>query len=668
MHRIKNDTNPGSFSKEEYYGAKGIKYGFEKMDCEIGKVDNDFELSLFDKAGCFARRRLYSVKASIEGRLKLITDGESFTIYKGILIGDKSELSREIKYLYKLGGISHILAISSLHITLIGSLLWGILKKLGVPVYRAGIISVFFVGLYGIMTGFGIASIRAVIMMIIMVTGTIIGRDKDLLTTLAVAFLITNIFEPARITESAGIMSFSAIFGVACGNYVIRNILKYPLVRSYKKKHKIKWKLISALIYQTSIQLTMLPVTVSIYYEVFPYSFFLNLVVVPLMTLVVLSGFLGIILSIIFGVYGTKLMVGISGLAMYPGCKLLILFKTLCKAVERLPFNSINVGSLKPVQIIVYYMLFGLMLLLLNYKAGRRIREKLYKKRGIMPSIRGYKRLVFFLELMVSCLGLIIFVVSKGFLNKEMIVFLDVGQGAASVIRTEAGTGFVFDGGSSTSSKPGEFIIAPAVRYMGISDIDYWFVSHSDKDHISGLIEILDGYDYFGIDIHNLVIYKNCEIDDSMEKIINYAERYGINVIPLEKGDKLLGKDFVISCLHPEVNFYSTDGNDCSLAISYESKKKSVLFTGDMGKEALDFMLGDKTFKEKSYDYVMIPHHGSKNSLCDELYYLCKNGTAVISSGSGNRYGHPHQEVLESLASKKIKTWRTDKQGALIVR
>ena len=137
----------------------------------------------------------------------------------------------------------------------------------------------------------------------------------------------------------------------------------------------------------------------------------------------------------------------------------------------------------------------------------------------------------------------------------------------------------------------------------------------------------------------------------------------------MSAGDKIRGEDFCVTALHPDTGY--DDKNDASLALLYESQEMRILFTGDMGKTALEHMLeaygSALTASENQTDILKVAHHGSGNSYCEGLYEKFAGASAVISCGRNNIYGHPHDEVLEALKKSDIKVYRTDETGAVIV-
>lgn len=250
----------------------------------------------------------------------------------------------------------------------------------------------------------------------------------------------------------------------------------------------------------------------------------------------------------------------------------------------------------------------------------------------------------------------------------EQVTFLDVGQGDGILIRTEAGTNLVIDGGSVSRDSLGEYVLLPALRSLAMTRVDYWFVSHTDADHISGLLDILALGELSGVHIENLVVSAYAVQDEEMSELIHLASGQGISVYYMDVGEYVTdGESFLMRCLHPDSAFTAEDKNEASLALEYQSNYFRMLFTGDMGADALRYMLTEEMRGAgRKYDVVKAPHHGSKYSCMEELYDM--TDAVVISCGQNNRYGHPHEEVIRLLEEKNIRIYRTDYDGAVIFR
>lgn len=271
--------------------------------------------------------------------------------------------------------------------------------------------------------------------------------------------------------------------------------------------------------------------------------------------------------------------------------------------------------------------------------------------------------------------------------RESIVAFVDVGQGDGTFIRTEKGINMVIDGGSLDNEKLGEYVITPMLKYYNMARVDYWFVSHGDTDHTSGLLYVLSEGDLSGIRIENIVLGCRFIEDDVIQQIISMANEQGINIITMYPGNYLSFDGGQITCLAPDMWFDYEDKNQASMVLMFTSANVRILFAGDTDSIGINNTLEsgvlDRIMSKNDVSDVdrmdeaayvtplcvlKLPHHGSKYSVFEELYSYFSGGIGIISCGENNRYGHPHEETLERLEKSGTKVFRTDKSGAIIIQ
>lgn len=243
----------------------------------------------------------------------------------------------------------------------------------------------------------------------------------------------------------------------------------------------------------------------------------------------------------------------------------------------------------------------------------------------------------------------------------EAICFLDVGQGDGILIRSPDGRNIVIDGGSTSQSKCGTYTLLPALRSQGMTEIDCWFVTHTDEEHISGLKELLLQGKLTQIKVRTVVFSAYVFQDAALAELEAVIRAVGITIVWMREGDVIGDDTFTLTCLHPTAEYCAKDKNAASLALAYHSDTFDMLFTGDMDADAVADM-----DIQQDYDCIKLPHHGSKYSYVEGVYAHADYG--LISCGYNNRYGHPHTEVLQGLAQEGTKVLRTDEMGAVVFR
>ena len=655
-------TNPGGFCTRTYYMARNINaYMYvEMMQAEgTGTIDKKVPFQSVYQGYYRMKENLYQLRAFLKSRFYDVLPEDMASLYTGILLGDKSGIGEDIKKRYQLGGIAHILAISGLHITLIGGFLYKLLRRLHLPFVPAGCLAIIFVLLYGIMSGFSLATLRAFYMLVICMAAEWRGRNYDMHTSMAIALSFMLVVQPVRILDAGVRLSYMAIAGVMLSNYIMRSLNKKASFRRFKKRKKTRFVILRACIVSFSMYGMMAGVLADVYYELPLYSGLLNLIVIPLMPVVVVSGFLGVLVSIVSVPVGTWLF--------YPGVLVLKGYDCLCRMTLMLPCSTLHTGSVSDLQLLLYYGGILLVACLLRVDVQKRIRTFIYKRTGMFLRQRGR------FACGMLCVVAVVLVEVPFQLSicldrrKECVCFLDVGQGDGILLRTGDGCNMVIDGGSSSKKKVGEYTLLPALKSQGMAEVDYWFITHTDDDHMSGLCEILALGPYAQIRIRNIVVSKYIIRDVVWDNLCALAKENDVQILVMDAGDQIKGGGFVLTCVHPDMQYEPADKNAASLALSYHSDKFDLLFTGDMDAEGIRYMqMQHGDMLANRYDCIKIPHHGSRYSYDEWMYGLADY--MVISCGKGNRYGHPHAEVVEGIFAAGGIIVRTDEWGAIVMR
>lgn len=663
-------SNPGGFDMERYYQARGIDGILTGISYQQSPVWEKLAPSVRDvslleqiRSGVYHYKNVLLDFRNILKDIFYSLDAETAGIYTGLLLGDRSGIDDSLMKLYQSAGISHILAISGTHISLLGLGLFWVLRKAGVGFPWASVWSVLFLVCYGGMTGGGFSTMRAIIMLMYVFLGRCLGRGADCLTGAAVALLVMLAGEPRRLLDGGLLLSFSAILGVALGQYCLRRLCSIESVRMMQKKHRLLYRCLSLVVRAISIQMILAPVLAYLYYVLPVYSVFCNLIVLPTVPVLLVSGLAGLFLG------GFCHCPVFGHMALSVGGGVLELYEQLCRLVLKLPFHSIYVGKPAWTTLILYYVFLLLLVILTLPEVLHRLRLLVYRctHRWYQKSAWIQRMAVVYVCLFLSG-GMLLYQIHRYSLC-EQIVFLDVGQGDGILIRTAEGSSFVIDGGSGSREGLGEYVLVPALQALGMAQVDYWFVSHTDTDHISGLRDILRMGELSGVHIDNIVFSAYAVADDNMEELCRLAAMQEINICYMRGGEYVSDeRSFQITCMHPDSGFATEDINQASLALEYCSADYAMLFTGDMDTAALEYMLRarDNRSRTEHYDVIKAAHHGSKYSCLPSLYDI--TDTVVISCGVGNSYGHPHIELLQTLEEAGVNIRRTDEEGAVIFR
>ena len=255
------------------------------------------------------------------------------------------------------------------------------------------------------------------------------------------------------------------------------------------------------------------------------------------------------------------------------------------------------------------------------------------------------------------------------------IHMLDIGQGDSIVVEMPGGQNILVDGGSTTVTDVGRYRILPFLKYEGIRKLDYIFVTHTDLDHISGIIELLDRMidGTASLRAETLVMPYLREKGEAYEELCERAEKAGVRVIWVEAGDAFHFYDspgllkqggsskgsgsseslseVTLTVLGPDPGRETSPVNvnaQCIVA-ALSFGKFDCLLTGDVVEEGEENLLGILRRTGKEFEVLKVAHHGSKYSTPEELLDIVSPDLCLISAGKYNRYGHPHAELLSRL-------------------
>lgn len=451
------------------------------------------------------------------------------------------------------------------------------------------------------------------------------------------------------------------------------------LYKKYKLRESSRGKALQSSMVISAIAA---PILASTFCEIPIYSMILNLFVIPLtsvlMTLGVVAGLIGlwwIDLAKIFG-YGITFI--------------LKLYEMLCDMFSNLPFHLVLTGKPSIAQIVLYYVVvIGIIQLAIKTR---------------------HKKMIY----IIAFLWVLLIRLPSTNLTMTM---LDISQGDSIYIKTPKGVSILIDGGSSDVKAIGQYRIEPFLKAQGVRIIDYVVLTHMDADHINGVMELMEGMpDAAGIGgrkreqtrlsslnslafydgqvgIQNLILSDTSFIDETYKKIEELAGRKGITLHYFGRGDTIAEGELTLTCLHPYAEYNTDSKNDTSIVLELTYRDFDALLLGDLesggeseliklAKEELlagdnqnsnqtsdeEMTKGQLTVNKRRYDIIKIAHHGSKYSTSDEFLEYYGARIAWISSGYGNRYGHPHKELLDRLKENHIPYRWTVNEGAITIR
>lgn len=615
LEEIGSPRNPGEFDSKHYYACRHIYYYLK--NAAVKKKSRSYSVY-----GQF----LVNMRERFE-RILEYTCGNQAAAFDAIVLGDKSALEPEEKLRYQMGGIIHILAISGLHISLLGVGFYNLLKKTGLGIWPSGFISLAIMLQYGMMTGGSVSTMRAVCMFLLSVGAKILGRIYDMFTGLSLSAILILMESPAYLLDPGFLLSFGAVFGIG------------TVLPALEKIIKTENKTLKTLIASVSVQLCTLPVVLWFYGEISIAGIFLNLIVLPTAGIVLISGTSTALLGL-FCLPAAKI-------AALPGRATLMMYEILCKAAGKLPFCTWIAGRPTLLQAGIYYLL-----LILILAGGFRLVEK-----------TGYMKVC--VSFCMTVLAGTVFLLGCHPEKGLKITCLDVGQGDGIVADVQGKWHFLVDGGSTSKSKTGQYVILPFLKNQGISRLDGIFISHTDEDHINGISQFLElmGKGLTSVKADVLVMPEWTTKPENYRKLEELAEQAGVKTMYVKAGDRVRFGETTLNVLWPPKGATGDSINEDAMVFVLEYKNFQGLFTGDIGEETEEKLLGEL----KDIDFLKVAHHGSRYSTCDKFLDVVKPELGVISCSYTNKYGHPSPETIERLNHAGCRIAYTMKTGAVTI-
>ena len=630
MSRPQAPSNPGQFDMRLWYQAQGIHYTLMPSGIRV------LSRSLTWKS------LLGRLRKAMAAAFSRIFAPDEAGILDAMILGERTLLSEDVQELFREMGISHILAISGLHISLIGQGLYRAFRKGGMGFRPAAVLSAFMVLSYGSLSGMSPSTQRAVIMFLVRMGGEYLGRTSDMPSSLALSALIILVRRPLMITQSGLQFSFSALIAVCALKPALSLLMERAGLTGQRGSRREK--LMENVSAPVSILIMTLPLTALYYGEIPLLSLPMNLLILPSMSLLVpmgaLSGLIGLILP---------------GAARFPGGSAHAILKMslfACRLAEKIPFALARTGVPPAGLLIAYYgALICLMLsaLFIDRKAS-----------GGGSSSLPPGRLAGLPLLYLAVMILLILVPFRRF--SCFAEYLDVGQGDCIFLRSPRAT-WLIDRGSSSVKNVGTYRIIPFLTYYGEEKVDYVLASHSDEDHISGIRELLqEGC------VRNLVLTRAGTGDEKYMQLAALAREKGTDVIFIEKGSSWRDGRWKFTCLYPGRDLEADNANDLSMVVRVDAGDLGMLFTGDISSRAEEQILSSCRPEDLAgIDILKCAHHGSRTSSCSQFLARVSPRAAVISCGLDNRYGHPSPQTVLRLKQAGVRIYYTMKSGALKV-
>lgn len=410
----------------------------------------------------------------IEDNIQKTYSTKFIPIIQGIILGDTRNIDEETKDAFSDSNISHVLAVSGMHISYIILLATSSTKIIGKR--KSKIFASMLLVVYVFITGFSISVVRACIMGILSCMAFVLYRKSDTLNNISIAMLIILINNPYSIKSISFLLTFGGTLGIIYFKATVEKAIKSIKIRNRKWKYlfiKIQQKsenIISILAVSISAQIVIAPI-MAMYFNKISIGFLLtNFLLSYIIGIVVIGGFIQSIVAM-FSIKIGAMLAHIIEIPLYG----IIL-------ISKINFGNFTVITPQVYQIIFYYIIIFIIKYLYQIFNSKKITVTQKRVKNILYLIK-YKSRTWSQK--VILIVILIFVFFMQIPKEAEIYFIDVGQGDSTLIITPSNKKVLIDGGGSGTYDVGENILIPYLLDRGIKRLDYVIVSHTDFDHIS---------------------------------------------------------------------------------------------------------------------------------------------------------------------------------------
>lgn len=604
-------TDEGGSSEPTFHRTRGILLlGYQEDGIRLERREG----SLLDFPG--------KLRSQAKQLIDTCFPADTAGFAKALLLGDKTDLDDGTSLAFRLTGMSHIVAVSGLHVSILFALIFTLSGKR--PRFTA-LVGIPGVLLFAAVAGFTPSVTRAAVMQVIMMLALVLDREYDPPTALAAAVIGMLVWNPLVIASAGFQLSVTSVAGI---------YLFYGKIRAWLgdqwdcagKTFSAKLKRGAASSIAVSISSTLLTTPLVAYYYgiVSLVSLAANLAVMPVISLV----FYGIMLACIGGAVLPALGMGIGWTMSW----LVRYVFAVTGILGKFPLAAVYTDS----PYIVVWMIFCGCLIAALYFA---------KPKKVWPTVCW--------GIIGLCVALIASF-AEPLLDDYRVTVLDVGQGQCVLLQSRGNT-FVVDCGGDYDEDAGNQA-AEALLSMGISRVDGLILTHYDRDHGGG-VEFLAQR----VDIDRVYLPQTPDTDGLLGVITEATA---------DSEQIFLDGDVTISFGSCSIEIFAPifekSSNESCAAVLFRGEKYDTLITGDSGATRERELLA--TGRLPDLEVLIVGHHGSKTSTTAELLYRTAPDVAIISVGEGNAYGHPAAEVLNRLALYGCRMYRTDQHGKICFR
>lgn len=611
FQNIDSYKNSGVFNLKEYLKKEKI-YGNLKIN----------NLEILNKSKTI-KSIFFKIRKYIKEKYESSYSSKTKSYLEVIILGEKSNLEEETKNNFKEGGISHILAISGMHISIIILVIKKVLDKLIKSQKKKYIVLIILLIIYSQVINFSSSAIRSIIMAILHIIAKAINKKDNFLVNLSLSSLVILIINPYNLIDSGFQLSFLATLSLV-------KIL--PKIRNSIIQNKILKYIYTSIIVSISANILILPIIIKSFKKFSISMYLVQIFIIPFLYAIEIIGLITIVVP-------KKLIFMIK-----PILEISVL---IFDEISKIHFFTIYQKVPSIIEMIIYYIF----VLLFIIKVKRKIIKKFLKE-------------VLIISILI-CMLINLTNISK----KELEIYMiDVGQGDGILIKTPQEKNILIDGGGNEKYDIGENVLIPYLLNKKIKKIDYIIITHFDSDHVKGIFKVLKK-----LNVKNVIISKQKEDSENFQEFLKIIRDNKTNIIIVKAEDKIqIEKDIVLEIFWPSEKIQIADNalNNNSIVGKIIYNKFSILFTGDIEEKAEKAILEKyKNNQEILKSTILkIAHHGSKTSSTIEFLSKVNPRIAIIGVGENNNFGHPSIITLKKLKIINCEVFRTDQDGEITIK
>ncbi len=613
LHRPHGNANPGGFDYEAWLLERDIR-ALGYLTAAPGRVG--------DCGGAW-RAALDRAREAVRGRLQTALAGQPYAgVVVALAVGDQNAISDAQWTLFRHTGVTHLMSISGLHVTLFSALAFWCVQAfwrrapglcLYVPARKAGAaVGLAAAAAYVALAGFGIPAQRTLYMLATAVAILLASRATSATRTLAAALFAVVLIDPWAALSPGFWLSFGAVAALVLAS--AGRMESLPAWRAWIRA-------------QAAVSLALIPALLAIFHEVSLVSPLANAFAIPLVSLVVVPLTL------------TAAALPWDGVAWLAHAVLALVMQGLVwlDALPQPVWHGAQPGPL------------GIGLALLGAAV-------LLMPRGLPGRWLGA---VLFLPLLFPR-------IERPGPGEAWLHVLDVGQGLAVVARTQ-GHALAFDAGPlyASGEDAGRRVVAPFLFAQGITRLDGLVVSHDDSDHSGGAASLGES--------HRPAWALSPIAAQSPERLSPHGHtlRQGLpRMTPCRAGQSWTWDGVTFEVLHPPAHHYANPNysdNERSCVLKVTSPHGAALLPADIERLG-ELNLQERVPEKLAAEVLVAPHHGSGSSSSPAFVAAVRPRYVVFSAGHRNRYGHPKGEVVQRYREAGAQPLRTDREGALEIR